>query len=649
MRVYLNQFNGATTTGTLPLAAGVLAATVNAEPTLCSAVDIEICVDRLQPEQVVSQYQQPDVLGFSCYGWNLCYSLEVARLAKHAFPEALTVCGGPSIPRRIERVREFLDETPFVDVLVFGEGEKTFRELLAARLDGRDLATVPGLGLRTTCDPGSITVTEPRPRIDDFSNTPSPYLDGTFDHFLESHKTPIGMALCETNRGCPFSCTFCDWGQATGSAVVEMPLERVLGEFQWITNRGIPYIYIVDANFGIRPRDIALVQNLAECKKQKGFPAFCYFHFTKNPREEHLENAQVLIEAGIGCHLALSMQDFDSGVLKATRRSNISPENSLELRRICAQTGIPTLNELMLGLPEQTYDSFCRTAIQAITPYPQDSYYLYLCRLIENAEMATKSHRDRFALDTRKCVVIGSVREGSAIHVNERDEVIVATSTMPHTDWQRAYKFGQLLCVLHNMRLLRVVVLFLRHASDIDLKAWVEHLLAQMENAPERSVLFRLNAILDGYISSIRSNNRLVVQLDVMDDHEWVIEEALYITAFREPARFFEEARVATRAFFDSAQDKPNVALIDELFAFQQHITPSFERQKPEEQCFSRDWLTFVQSLENETGTELRQESNVLRYEPPLHVTGSARWFDFMLAQLTATHSKLEVTCVRRV
>ena len=79
----------------------------------------------------------------------------------------------------------------------------------------------------------------------------SPYLDGTFDALVARGEIgPITTAVLETNRGCPFACTFCDRGQATQSRVHELPGERVTHELTWLAERGVPYLYLVDANFG---------------------------------------------------------------------------------------------------------------------------------------------------------------------------------------------------------------------------------------------------------------------------------------------------------------------------------------------------------------------------------------------------------------
>src|SRR5438132_6432072 len=418
MQVVVHQFDGVTTFQALPLAAGLLVASARRDPRVQREADLRIRTARVEPDEATAP--GADVLAFSSYVWNERYSLEVARRARQRGSRAFIVFGGPSVPRKPDRAEAFLREHDFVDALVFGEGELAFRELLRALLDGRAPEQVAGVALRGAAG-------RPRERIADLSETGSPYLDGTFDALLDANAPP-GAAILETNRGCPFSCTFCDWGQAIASRVHELPLDRVLAEVEWIATQRIPYVYIVDANYGIRRRDLELIREIGRIKQRTGFPQYVFFHLTKNATERHLEVVLALREAGIGTHLALSAQDFEPRVLQAVKRENIRLERALDLRRICHERGIPTFNELILGLPEQTYDSFARSMVKAVTPWPGDRFQLYLARMIENAEMATPESRARYGIETRRVLIASFHREGSGGPVPELEEIVVGTN-----------------------------------------------------------------------------------------------------------------------------------------------------------------------------------------------------------------------------
>ncbi|MGY8686091.1 hypothetical protein Q2941_51665, partial [Bradyrhizobium sp. UFLA05-153] len=162
----------------------------------------------------------PGIALFSDYEWNLDANLLMSEALKAADPAFLCVHGGPSAPKYEVGCARFMAEHPHVDVVVRGEGEETARALLTAlaeRWPHRSLAAlaeVPGLTFRG--DDGQPVRTPDRPRITDLDILPSPYLTGVFDGL-----SALGtlMAVIETNRGCPYSCTFCDWGSATQSKV----------------------------------------------------------------------------------------------------------------------------------------------------------------------------------------------------------------------------------------------------------------------------------------------------------------------------------------------------------------------------------------------------------------------------------------------
>ena len=100
----------------------------------------------------------------------------------------------------------------------------------------------------------------------DYSIIPSPYLEGTFEDLFRKYDykwTPTW----ETNRGCPFKCTFCDWGSAIASKVRNFEEERLYKEIDYFSEKKIDLVFGADANFGILKRDKNLALKFAENKK----------------------------------------------------------------------------------------------------------------------------------------------------------------------------------------------------------------------------------------------------------------------------------------------------------------------------------------------------------------------------------------------
>jgi hypothetical protein len=642
MEVLVHQFDGVSTLNALPLAAGLLVATARRDERVAAGATLGVRAARLDPDAIVAGYAQPDVLAFSSYVWNERYSLAVARRARSRYPGAFVLFGGPSVPRRPDDAAAFLRENAFVDALAFGEGEITFRQVLRALLDGRPLDEVPGLALRAAGRPEGALCTPARGRLDDFAETASPYLDGTFDALVAAGAAPTA-AVVETNRGCPFACTFCDWGQAVASRVHELPLERLHRELAWIGARRIPYVYIVDANYGMRRRDVDIVHEIGRVKAETGFPQYVFFHLTKNATERHLDVVLALKQHGIATHLALSAQDFEPRVLLAVKRDNIRLDRALELRRVCHERGIPTFNELILGLPEQTYDSFADSMAKAVTPYPGDAFNLYLARVLANAEMASPEQRARHGIETRH-VLIASFHHaaGAAAHVDEVEEVVVATRAMPIADWRRAFKLGFFLAAAHNLRLLDIVLQVAWRAAGVDLRRLLEGLCAAMAAAPAGTALARVNDTLERYADATLEGRAMVLPADGTGDHLWAVEDAVLHAALVAGPGFHAEVEAWARAELPA----PAGALVAEAARYQSFVTPAPGERAPRSAEFAHDFAAWRALAAASDGPPVPERPTRLRFTPAPSLAAAPDARAFVLGYLGAVHARAQTGTV---
>ena len=153
----------------------------------------------------------PDVLMLSNYVWNEASSFHFAKLAKRVNPRTLVVLGGPNIPIEPERQMQYFRSHPEIDVYVLGEGDFLATEVVQHFLDsGKSLQEfgrreVPSAIYRRD---GEAFRLETWARKKDIDDIPSPWLSGAMDEFFDGKLAP----LMETNRGCPFTCTFCVQG-----------------------------------------------------------------------------------------------------------------------------------------------------------------------------------------------------------------------------------------------------------------------------------------------------------------------------------------------------------------------------------------------------------------------------------------------------
>ena len=135
--------------------------------------------------------------------------------AKKLNPDTITVFGGTNFPDESDQQKVFLDSRPNLDAQIDLEGEIAFSNLVGRILESDgDLSkiwskAIPGISFSTkyksTSTDSVLLRGERPPRIKNLDDIPSPYLNGLFDKFFDGRLRPF----LETNRGCPFRCSFC--------------------------------------------------------------------------------------------------------------------------------------------------------------------------------------------------------------------------------------------------------------------------------------------------------------------------------------------------------------------------------------------------------------------------------------------------------
>lgn len=428
---------------------------------------------RLRVDAAVEHLGSADVVGFSAYVWNIRLSLEIARRLKERRPEILIVFGGPQVPDRPE---EFLTENTFIDVAVHNEGERTFLELLE-NLPSRDWSAIHGISFRRP--EGAVQRQPPRERIRDLAEIPSPFLSGTFEPLFAAHPEENWIGLWETNRGCPFRCTFCDWGSATAAKVNQFDMARLKREIEWFARHRIEFIFCCDANFGILPRDVAIAQHVAEIKRQYGYPSALSVQNTKNATERAYLTQKILSDAGLNKGVALSMQSVDENTLEAIQRRNISLESYLELQRRFTSDGVETYSDLILGLPGETYESFVEGVSRLIESGQHNRIQFNNLSILPNAAMGDPEYQRRHGMVTveSRIINIHGAKELAEDGIEETQQLVVATATMPHADWRRARSFGWMAALLHFDKLLQIPFIVAHESAGLRYRHLIEAFL----------------------------------------------------------------------------------------------------------------------------------------------------------------------------
>lgn len=393
---------------------------------------------------MAEHYADADVVAFSCYIWNYEYNRALAAAIRKANPEVLLIAGGPHI---LENTKTWTH--PDFDVVVHHEGEQAFREVLRWNLQWRHRVGDDPYGDSTFLE-AALAGLERTKNLDDL---PSPYLDGVFDEMIEMNPHVEWVMSQETNRGCPYSCTFCDWGSAVFQKVRKFDAQRVKDELQWAAEKGIELLYNCDANFGIFERDEEFVDEMVLLKDISGFPKQFRAAYAKNSNQRVFDIAKKLNDAGMNKGVTLSFQSLDAPTLINIKRKNMKMNDFQGLIKQYTDAGIATYSEIILGLPGETYDTFVDGICTVLAAGQHDSINIYPCMVLPNAEMNDPEYRRIHGIETRIIPDLATHSVPSDDPHVEKKEIVVATTTMPLEDWRRAYTFGCVVQALHSMGL----------------------------------------------------------------------------------------------------------------------------------------------------------------------------------------------------
>ena len=406
---------------------------------------------------------------FSNYMWSDQLNLEVSRRVKERDAGNICIHGGPSTPNYEQACRDWMARHDSVDIAVHGEGEVTTTEVLAAirrnhegsLLFDPSLAEVQGITFRQRGS-GTVERTAPRLRMRQPDIVPSPYADGVFDVY----EGRVEAAIVETNRGCPFKCTFCDWGSATNQKVTKFELDRVYAEIEWIGRRQVGVLWIADANFGMLKRDLDIAERIVAVKRKFGYPREVVVNYTKNANERLAEIIKVFSDGGIISQGIISIQTTDEPTLEIIDRKNIKTEKYDELIDVFSSLGLPLSTDLMIGLPGITPAAFDRDlqryidADVAVKAYPT--------QLLPNSPMAHPAYIEKYRIRT------------------DDDGYLLSCSSYSEEELKQMKWIYHVHTAADGYSALRYVMRFLQWERDIPAMRLLHDLADLVQDAPDR-------------------------------------------------------------------------------------------------------------------------------------------------------------------
>lgn len=280
---------------------------------------------------------QAQVIGFSCYIWNIEMTCHLITLIKQVYPQCIVFVGGPEVSYT---ARQVLQAHPDIDYVLQGEGEEMVPAFLQSLEAGQSGIGIPGvMGRRNGCIDGDDTFQE----ISDLDTLPFPYEGEPFSKL--EHK----IMYYESSRGCPFHCQYCLSGMNDTVRFRSVPL--VLQELQQFVDAGVHQIKFVDRTFNCNPRHHRpLLEYMIHVQQPINF------HLEIEPGVMRDEDLALLAKAPKGrIQLEMGIQSTYEPTLQAIHRHNDWSRITYIMKTLLSYGTIHLHLDLIVGLPYEDY------------------------------------------------------------------------------------------------------------------------------------------------------------------------------------------------------------------------------------------------------------------------------------------------------
>lgn len=475
---------------------------------------------REPPEQVLARLDDPKFCGFSCYVWNEKYCLALAEMVKQKWPECCVVFGGPQASSAMLKF-------DFIDSIILAEGEEIFVEILRCLNHGRPLQKF-----------------YTKRRLEQL-DIPSPYLLGVFDEIIAQNPQALWSTVIETNRGCPFACTFCDWGGITYSKIKKFPLDKVREELEWCSRNPVSYIVFADANFGIfKDRDLEIAKMIRTVADQSRIESV-NLQYAKNSTEIVFDIAKTLGDLSRG--ITVSVQSMNESTLEAIKRANLDINDMRRMMQLSAEHGVKTYTEVILGLPLETLDTWKQGLTDLLEAGQHTSLDIWFAQLLENSELSTPDSRRKYGIRTMRAQdYMPLYNKHDYREIEEEIEIVCSTNTMTTEDLVEAYLYAWMIIHLHIMGYSQLYARYARHRFDISYRQFYQHVWQKIWCDDVISSHLRdLQTIVDQYLRT----GRLLKQSVVGSGHN--LHAISYGWLYQNKQEVFRALRCIAQDFMD--------------------------------------------------------------------------------------------------
>jgi radical SAM superfamily enzyme YgiQ (UPF0313 family) len=528
---------------------------------------------------IVAKVENPSIVAFSNYAWNTEFNKTLASAIKEKYPDCVIVFGGHSVPNY---KTELLELYEYIDYLIFGEGEETFYKLAMSLAKKENVERIPNIAFRSA--DGEYALTEHKGDFD-ISDYPSPYLTGIFDDIVNNAEGEL-LSVIESNRGCPYKCAYCDW--SAKSKVRFFPIEKVEGELKWLSDNKIEYCFCADANFGMFKRDVKIAEYAIGLKKDTGYPDVFRPCYAKESDENVFEICSKFNQYHMDKGATMAYQSLSDSALKNVNRKNLTMEHFADIVSKYNHAKIPTYSELILGLPGETYDSFCDGLCKLLEAGQHNSVSVYQCEVLPNSIMGSREYREKFGIVSKK-VKFNHIHSAAVDdEVTEYSEIVMATDSMSEEMWIKSNLFSVCLQCFHSLGLLRCFSIFSHYESGTGYRKFFDMLLDFLTENPNTVAGKILNQYYDKLTHSLEGDWNYYNP--TFGNIVWFFEEGLFLELMYSGDDFWNEIM----PFLESLGIETEI--LNELISYQKLILRRPGKTGGTQQ-FNYDFLSYFETI----------------------------------------------------
>lgn len=317
-----------------------------------------------------------DIVGFSCYIWNIELVLRLSENIKKINPEAIIVLGGPEVSYDIDH----LLKNNYIDYIVIGEGEIAFKELIDALNNKKDISNVGGIAYRNG---GKIVIQQEKNYVN-LNEIPVAYDD--------SEDLNNKLVYYETSRGCPFKCSYCL--SSLDNRLGFADLNKVKHDLKWFDNNNVRIVKLVDRSFNFNIKRANQILSII-----RELPGNTVFHCEVNPElvnDEFIDSLNGL-ENKVQFEVGVQTTNPKS-LCKISRTADV--QKTLNGIKMLTKAGIKLHVDLIAGLPDDNFSTFSMSFDDVYNLHP-DEIQLGFLKLLKGTSLRREAKKYGIVYDSK--------------------------------------------------------------------------------------------------------------------------------------------------------------------------------------------------------------------------------------------------------